>query len=446
MRGPTTAGGPARRAPHGPGGPAAGDRTSALLRPCFFAPATFFFVAALVILPAIVRQLTDHFYQARVLAVTHMITLGWISMVMLGVLYRYVPGLTKGRLPAPRAAVAQWAIFVAGVVGLVVHFWLGRWTATALAAALLLVSALLVCRNLWPLLLRAPERGVAEVGVLLATGFFAVAAALGTLLAADKRWSLLGGSTITNLGAHAHLAALGWVGLTVCALSFRFLPAFLLPTRQLAGMGRWQVSALAVAVVLLAAALLARSPLLLPAALAVAGTLVAYLVLIGRLVGSRRLPIDWTAGHALASAVWCAIAVATGVTLAFLGVETPLGARLAAAYGIAGLLGWMSNLVIGMSYKLFPGFVAATRAERGRPPAPIASLSVPGALPPLVFVGFNVGVAASALGVVLGLDALALAGAGVLAVSGSVYGAGTLRTLAFALVDPPPAGPLAVLP
>jgi hypothetical protein len=165
------------------------------------------------------------------------------------------------------------------------------------------------------------------------------------------------------------------------------------------------------------------------------------------LVASRRMPIDWTARHALASAAWLSAAVVGGVALAWLGTDTAGGARLAAAYGAAGLLGWMSNLVIGMSYKLFPGFVVAARAERGRPPVPIATLAVPDALPPLVFSGFNAGVAGCVVGTAAGLGDLALAGAALLAVTGVVYGAGTVRTLAFTLVDPRrPSPPLAVLP
>jgi hypothetical protein len=445
--GPITPADGAQRSPHPPGGPALRDRAAALLPPCFFAPAALFFVAALVVLPAVLRDLTAHFYQARVLAVTHMLALGWISMAMCGVLYRYVPGLTKGRLPAPRLAVAQWATFVVGVLGLVTHFWLGRWTGTAVAGGLLLVSAVLLCANLWPLLLRAPARGVAEIGVLGATGFLVLAAALGTTIAIDKQWPLLRGSTLTNLGAHAHLAALGWVGLTICALSFRFLPAFLLPTVQLARAARRQVAGLAVAVVVLATALLARSALV-PLAAAGAGVaLVAYLVLIGRLVASRRMPIDWSARHALASACWCVLAVAGGVTLAIVGTETQQGARLAAAYGMAGLLGWMSNLVIGMSYKLFPGFVLAARSERGCAAVPLASVSVPGSVQPVVFVVFNAGVLGAALGVIGGVALLALAGGTLLASAGCLYGAVTVRTLGFTLRDPRRSpGPLAVVP
>jgi hypothetical protein len=437
----------ARRSPHPPGGPALRDRTAALLPPCFFASAVGFFVAALLLLPIVLPDVIEHFYQARVLALTHMVALGWISMAMCGVLYRYVPGLTKGRLPAPRVAVAQWVTFLAGVLGLVTHFWLGRWTGTAVAAALLLISAVLLCANLWPLLLGSPARGVAEIGVLGASGFLVVAATLGTAIAVDKQWPLLRGSTVTNLGAHAHLAALGWVGLTICALSFRFLPAFLLPAVQFPRAARAQVGGLATATVLLATALLARSALVPVAALGVGALLVAYLVLLGRMAASRRMPIDWSARHALASAVWCMLAVAGGVTLAVVGTDTAPGARLAAAYGMAGLLGWMSNLVIGMSYKLFPGFVIAARNELGRAAVPLASVSVPDGVQPVVFVAFNAGIVGATSGVIGNVAALALAGGMLLAAAGCLYGAATVRTLGFTLRDPRrPSGGLAVLP
>src|SRR5579875_607234 len=202
------------------------DRTAALLPPCFFAPAVAFFATALVLAPAVAPDLRTHFYQPHVLALVHMLTLGWISMVMMGVLYRYVPGLTKRPVPFPRLAVAQWASFVAGTTALIGGFWTGSWPTATAAAGTLATSAVLLCANLWPMLRAARRLGVAELGVGLATTALVAAAILGTLLAADKQRGFLGGDVVTNLAAHAHLAALGWVGLTVCALSFRFLPAF----------------------------------------------------------------------------------------------------------------------------------------------------------------------------------------------------------------------------
>ena len=68
--------------------------------------------------------------------------------------------------------------------------------------------------------------------------------------------------------------------------------------------------------------------------------------------------------------------------------------RLAAAYGVAGIVGWMSNLIIGISYKLFPGFVAAARTQLGRRPVPLAVLGAPARLPSITFGAFNAGVGA----------------------------------------------------
>jgi hypothetical protein len=281
----------------------------------------------------------------------------------------------------------------------------------------------------------------------VATASFALAAVLGMLLALDKDLPFLGGSLLTNLSAHAHLAAVGWVGTTICALSFRFLPAFLLPEVDLTPAARRQVVLLAGGVTLLVALLLVRSALVPLAAAVVALAIVRYLALLARLVRARRMPIDWTARHALASALWLALTLGVGLVLAMHGAEDVFGVRLAAAYGVAGLLGWMSNILIGVSYKLFPGFVAATRAERGRPALPIADLGVPGGARPVVLVLFNGGVAVLVLGLLAGWVPLATAGAVGLTAAGALYGVTTARTLAFTVLEPRrPVSSLAVLP
>lgn len=422
-------------------------RVSALLPVAFFACGIASLAGALVALPFLVPLLAEHFYQARVLAVTHLVTLGWVSAVMMGVLYRYVPGLTKQPLPYPRLAIAQWAAFVGGTAGLVAHFWLGRWTGTAWSAGVLAVAAVLLCANLWRMIAHAPHRGVAEVGIVGASGFLVTAALVGLSLALNKERGFLPGATFTNLGAHVHLAALGWVGVTISALSFRFLPAFLLPTLDLTGAARRQVLLLAAWVVLLAATLLASDRLVWLAALGVAAAFGIYLVLLARLVASHRLPIDWTARHAMASGAWLATTIALGLALLGTGVDQTSGGRLGAAYGVAGLLGWMTNLVIGISYKLFPGFVAAARSERRRAAAPIASLGVPPRAHAPIFALVNAGLAATVAGLAAGRVTLAVAGSVAVTVGGLAYVALTARTLAFTVTDPgPPRTSLPVLP
>jgi hypothetical protein len=423
------------------------DPTAALLPPCFFAPAVAAFATALIAAPVLLGEVGAFFYQPRVLALTHLLTLGWVSLTIQGVLYRYVPGLTKQPVPHPRLAIVQWATFVAGAAGLVAGFWMHRWPATTAAAAVLVVSSVLLCAEMWPMLLRAPRRGVAEVGLLLSTGFLVVAASLGALLAADKLRPILHGSVLTNLGAHAHLAALGWVGTTIAALSFRFLPAFLLPTVDLTATARRLVVGLCAAVVVLAISLLTRSDVARGAAAALTALVVMYAVLVLRLVASRRMPMDWTAWHAVAGTGWVVFCGLCGTVLAWHGAGDELGARLAAAYGAAAIVGWMSNLIVGVSHKLFPGFVAAARAQRNCSPVPLVVLGMPDHLPPLVFALLNGGTLLVVLTLLARWSSLLPIGGGLLALAGGLYAAGAGRTLLFTVRDPRGRpDPLAVLP
>lgn len=63
------------------------------------------------------------------------------------------------------------------------------------------------------------------------------------------------------------------------------------------------------------------------------------------MMASHRMPLDWTACHAGAGALWLVVAIAAACTLTVAGAESPIGARVAAAYGAAGLLGWMSTRI-----------------------------------------------------------------------------------------------------
>ncbi len=414
-------------------------RANALLPPLFFAPAALWFLAALGAAPLLVSGLLVHFYRARILALTHMITLGWLSMAMMGVLYRYLPALVKRPLPFPRLALLQWATFVVGVLAFVVHLWLGRWSGAAWAGGLLVGSAVLLCANIWPLLRTAPRHGVAEVGVFAASAFLVVAATIGTLLAIGKSPPILPGGTLDNLAGHAHLAGAGWVGITVCALSYRFLPAFLLPEFDPVVVARRLVVLLVAAVAALAWTLFTRSGAATALAIGLAAGVLGHAALVTRVVVSHRLPLDWTTWQAVASTAWCAFAAAGGAATAVVGVDDALGARLAAAYAIAGLLGWFSNLLIGVSYKLFPAFVMAARTELGRAQVPLASLSVPEAVRPVVLALFNAGLVTLVGGLLADLPAALVTGAVLLALGGALYGVCTLRTLAYVVLEPPDA-------
>ncbi len=404
----------------------------------FFMTAVSFFALGVGVLPFAARDIAQYFYQPVPLAVVHTFTLGWITAAIMGVMYRYVPALTRVPLRSQRMVWVQMALFVVGASGMVTHFAIGIWPGLWLAAIVMFASVVLFAANLFPCLWRHLGDGVAETGMFLAIAFLVAAGLLGMLLGMDKTFDFMGGSLLTNLSAHVHLAAVGWVTISICAVSYRMLPAFLLPTVTLPPASKWQIYALSAATAALVASLLARSPVAPLFAVAIAGSIAWYAAIIGRMVRSRRMPLDWTPLHALAGVASLVAAIALGIALSISGGDTPWGARIAPAYGVMGLLGFFSNFIIGMSYQLFAGFVVRARAAAGLPPATIAEVSI--AKPRLfVFGAFNIGVAALAMGFLVGWDGVAEAGALLVAAAGIVYSAATFRTLSYAFRQALPA-------
>ncbi|MGB8682737.1 MAG: hypothetical protein WCD12_07635 [Candidatus Binatus sp.] len=397
----------------------------------FFVVAVTSFAAGVAAMPFVIGDVAVFFYQIKPLALVHTFTLGWITAAMMGVMYRYVPALTHRPIPFPRMAFAQFVLYVFGVVGMIVHFaiglWLGLWTVAIVVVISILTFAAEMIPCLWP----SAGSGVAETGMLLSVCFLVLAAAIGLTLGIDKTYDFLGGSVLTNLASHVHFAALGWVTLTICAVSYRMIPAFLLPKEKLPPAAIWQLYALTIGVIGLGVTLLIRAPGVAFWSILIAASLLAYIFTIGRLVRTRRMPLDWTSRHAICGVAWLIVAIATGLVLTVTGADGEYSSRIAAAYGVTGILGWISNFIIGMSYQLFPGFVTRARTSVGWAPVTIAELSIPRPRP-FVFIAYNLGIAMVVCGLLAGSIDLGVAGSAWIAAGGLVYAAATLWTLSFA--------------
>jgi hypothetical protein len=397
----------------------------------FLVVATVSFACGIVAVPWVVGAVAGYFYQPSVLALVHTFALGWITAAIMGVMYRYVPALTHGTLLYPRLLMPQLVLYVIGVSGMVTHFALGSWSGVWSAALVVMASVALFAANVFPLLWPQVGRGVAETGMFLALCFLLIAAMLGFLLAFDKSYGFLGGSVISNLASHAHLAAIGWVTLTICSISYRMVPAMALPGIALPKSAAWQLYALAGGVIGLAVTLVARAPGVALWSAAIAMALVTYIITISRLAWAYSKPIDWSVRHAIAGIAWLMVTIAFGIVLAFLGAGTELGARIASSYGVAGILGWFGNFIIGVSYYLFPGFVMRVRRRHGwRAMSPI-ELSLPQPRS-TVFAAFNAGLALVVGGLIVAKIAVCVVASAIIGVAGLMYSAATLWTLSFA--------------
>jgi hypothetical protein len=88
----------------------------------FFGFSVLWLACGSVLLPSVAPEAIRFHYQPSVLSLVHVFTLGFITSVIMGVMYRYVPALTRRPVACPRLAMFQFVGYAIGVAGMVSHF------------------------------------------------------------------------------------------------------------------------------------------------------------------------------------------------------------------------------------------------------------------------------------------------------------------------------------
>jgi hypothetical protein len=320
------------------------------------------------------------FYHSRMVAIVHLVTIGWIAMSILGMVYLVVPMTFGVAFPARKSDYAAYALTVIGLIGMVAHFWLAEFRGMSWSAATAAAGIAYVLVRLVATVRAAKVPGGVKLHLHFASLNMLGAMTMGVLLGFDKVHQFLPGYVLSNVFAHAHLAAVGWVCMMVIGLSYRLLP-MVIPAASPTGSTIY-ISAilLETGVVGLFATLVLRSDL----APWFAGLIVAGFAAAGAHVGwmlkRRRTPAPGTSrrgfaiAHVATAGVWLVCACVCGVLLAALPM-TEMTLRAALAYGVFGLVGFLAQAVVGFELHLLPTVAAYWALQRnggaaiGRPHA-----------------------------------------------------------------------------
>jgi hypothetical protein len=402
----------------------------------FLSAAALAFTTAALALPWLADELAGHYYHPRLIALTHTLTLGWITLTILGASYQLIPIVLERPVWSERLGRWELGLTALGVIGIVGHAALASWPGLVWSAGLVaagvaahIVNTALTLRGLSRWTFTAVLLTMGFAGLLLTTAF-------GAALGLEHVRAFLPGDFYARLHAHVHLALLGFVLPVVLGVSAHVYPLFLLaprPGRRVVALQAWGLGLGAPAVVL---GLLAAPALAAVGALAVAVVVGAHVTWsVGLLRASRRPSIDWALRFLVAGAVYLAAAAPLGVALAF---DVVSGPRWALAYGVVVLGGWASLTIVGMMLKIVPFLVwyRVYSPLAGRAPVPsLADLRWP-TTEAVAFVALTAGVAALAVSVGVG-HAAAIRAAAALVLVGVLAFAATLATIFHHLVPCP---------
>jgi hypothetical protein len=304
-------------------------------------------------------ELGGFYYHPRLIAVVHLVTLGFVTSAILGALYLVCPLAFRLPLAEGRADLVASLGWLLGVSGVVSHFWLESYTGMAWSGALALATPLWLGGRVLVGLVRAPVPAEARLPVALAIVNLYLAGGLGVMLGVHKHRPFLPFAQLDGVHAHVHLAAVGFATLMVVGVGYRMLPMVFPSAMPRGGLVLASSLALEAGALGLAFAFLFAKPLLVPFALVtVAGvglffTRVAFMLRHRRPAPQARPRPDWAALQALSALASLAISAGLGVALAALPLSDAT-LRLVFAYGVFGFLGFFCQLVIGIEARLVP--------------------------------------------------------------------------------------------
>ena len=356
------------------------------------------------------------FESLRVFAATHVATLGWATMTIMGAAMQMAPALLGGRVKAERTIPGQYVVFTASMLTMIVGLLRGAFAVVAVGGAgvnvaswwfLVLVISTLVAAG--------SRRSIVSPHIPAAFLCFVFVLLWGTALAADLRWGFWPALLLGHRGLIVHLALGlgGWLGLMVVGTFYRLVP--LVHGARVADPRRgWAVLICALFAIgsVVAGVFVGSASLFRAAALLAAAALWLFCAEVLHVLAHRRSQApDLNVAHwyavAASSAVLAGAAVAW--SLAWLRGDAD---RFAEGVVVLFLLGWVGQAILGQLYKVTPFLMWFYRASipdaRAIPRQPAPYNPRPGRI---ALVLSNAGVACLAGGIWIGATGLAVAGA-----------------------------------
>ncbi len=299
------------------------------------------------------------FYGPHQFAVVHLVTLGWITCSINAATIMVAPMALQMQLRATWVDGVVCGGVLLGVAGIVTHFWLESYTGVWSSALILLLAFGTLAWRVFAALSRAKSPLAIRLHVGCAYANLLLATVYGIVLALNKRAGFLEVPHLTTVFGHVHLAAVGWALMMVVGVGYRLLPMYL-PAAPPARAAPW------LSLVLLQGGVLGLSLAFLfdpawrqPFAVAIAAGLGVFLLDVVRMKRNPRPPPaklrrpDVGMLHALQSFLYLLLAAGVGMFLVF---NEEWQTDWIMAYGVFGLVGFLAQIVVGISMRLLPMF------------------------------------------------------------------------------------------
>jgi hypothetical protein len=201
--------------------------SSKIVIPHFIAGALSFLIVA-ILLAISTPELLTAYYNNKLIAITHIIILGWASMMVFGALYQLIPVVYETSLYSEKLASITFWLFVISVSLLSYSFWTGSYTVILMYASILMFSSLLLfIINLHLTYKKTKKPNIQSKFINTGIYWLAATELLGLIIALNFKYDYLSKTHLHYLKIHAHLGLIGWFLLLIIGAASILIPMFM---------------------------------------------------------------------------------------------------------------------------------------------------------------------------------------------------------------------------
>lgn len=326
-------------------------------------------LVAMVLIAIFPEAFTQHYFNPKLLGITHLLVLGWITMIIMGVLYQLIPVILEATLHSESLSYYSFSFLALGtlLIGFSFwNFWLG-WS-MYLGALLVLIAVLAFMVNLYQTVRKSETKGIETDFIQTASNWLLFTVLIGTFLAFNLRYALLDQPHIELLKLHAHAGLAGWVLQLIIGVAIKLFPMFLITDhKDPKGLTRCYYF-LNIGLITGLVALFYDFKWILWAGIAIVGIGVWYFLRYVYSVFKSRIKKRLDSGMKQSMIAFIPLAVVLPIVI-YLQLDSTSSMVLPSAtiYGSLLVFGFISMLILGQTMKILP-FIIWLKEYGERPP------------------------------------------------------------------------------
>jgi len=202
--------------------------------PHFIFSAVVFFIASIVMLIAAPNLVLPYYLNSQMLTLTHLMVLGFVTMIIFGSLYQLIPVIMEVKLYSEFMAKITFYLFGAGLLILSAAFWKnGFWVGNNLhlfdiSGTLILIAVILFVINSLKSAAKSQRMDISNFFIVTAIIYLLLTVTMGILIIINLALHFIPVNGLDLLNMHVNLGLAGWFLCLIIGVSSKLIPMFLI--------------------------------------------------------------------------------------------------------------------------------------------------------------------------------------------------------------------------